>query len=148
MAQVNFYALGKSQDEVDGPLVAACRIAEKAVSLGHRVYVWLADETQARRLDEMMWAYRPTSFLPHDLINEQAAATGANATSQILLGTAAPTTQFGDVVINLSAQPCADPGAFTRVNEIVGPDEHSLNEGRRLYRQYQNAGLALEHFAL
>ena len=57
MTQVDFYVLPR-----DGtlPVVNAVgRIAEKALSRGHRIFVSVCDEDQAHTFDGALWTFRP-----------------------------------------------------------------------------------------
>ncbi len=66
MTRVDFYVLPNVRRE--GRMVLACKIAEKAVTSDHRIFVHAADATQARRLDDLMWTFRDGSFLPHVIV--------------------------------------------------------------------------------
>ena len=49
MTRVDFY-LSKDERPNSG-MLTACKLAEKAWKLGHRIYIHLADPDQARALD-------------------------------------------------------------------------------------------------
>lgn len=144
MVQVNFYSLGKQHDEQDGPLLAACRIADKAHSLGHQVYIWVANSSQGERLDSLLWSFRPSSFLPHRIDSNDEFQQA----EPILIGFGCPNADQASVLINLSGSMPSPLEAFNRINEIVGPDESSLIAGRQRYRHYQQTGLNLANFPL
>ena len=40
-----------------------CRLAEKAVRQGHRLYIHADSEMEGQLIDERLWDYQPTSFL-------------------------------------------------------------------------------------
>ena len=57
---VGFYHL--TQQPLDAVLP---RLLEKAYAAGHRILVHCADAEQLKQLDQHLWTYEDTSFLPH-----------------------------------------------------------------------------------
>lgn len=51
------------------------RLLEKSLARGWRVVVQAASEERVRRLDQLLWEYRPDSFLPHGAKNAGAPET-------------------------------------------------------------------------
>lgn len=45
----------------------ACRLIEALVDSGRRVVVWVSDEGRARVLDDYLWTFSQSSFVPHTL---------------------------------------------------------------------------------
>ncbi len=137
MPSVNFYVL--SEGEERRRLQVTCRIAEKAWRLGRRVYIHSQSAAQQRQLDDLLWSYPPTSFLPH------ACLQGDTPPDEVVtLGVTPPPIDFDDVLINLSAAPCEHYQRFSRVNEIVAADEDSVAAGREWYRFYRSHGITPE----
>lgn len=133
MTQISFYSLNKSSD--DHRLLIACRLADKAYSLGHKIFIQVENKEQQRQLDGLLWDFKPSSFIPHD--------TSGGGTSPVEIGlTASPT--HNDVLINLSHNGHKLFQQFSRINQIVGPDEESLAAGRQIYRFYLSQGLQPE----
>jgi DNA polymerase-3 subunit chi len=138
MAQLNFYALSDSryENEVER-LTLVCRIADKAYGLGHRIYIYTASQAQASQLDSLLWHFKPSSFLPHQVGSEFDQ-------SKICISHIEPNHGFTDVVINLSAAAVTSPQRLVRLNELVGPDNASLQAGRDHFRTYKAQGLEIE----
>ena len=99
MTQVSFYALSSSDQESRHQF--ACRLAEKALHLGHRVFIQVESAEHARQIDSLLWHFKPSSFLPHAIAQQGEA--GAEA---LMIGTKDSQAQFQDVFINLSSEPC------------------------------------------
>ena len=136
MTRVDFYILG----DVD-PLAKrrfACRIAQRALQAGQRVYV-RAGEEDAADLDELMWDYPPEGFLPHARLAE---ADG----EPILIGGAAQPPGQAEVLVNLEADIPEFFGQFERVSEVVLANERGA--GRDKYRRYRERGFPLFHHEL
>ena len=137
-ARVDFYVLETS--DADGVSRTACRLAEKALRLGHRVFVHTPCEDDARRLDTLLWTFRQDSFVPHGL------AHGADpAPEPVLIGDGREPEGDVDVLINLTndVPSCADRSR--RIAEIVASaDGVARAAGRARYRRYQDRGYAIE----
>src|ERR1700722_9636663 len=94
--QIDFYIL---QQQSSAELwLFACRFLEKTYKLNHRIFVHLANDADAIKLDQMLWTYRDISFIPHALSKETEAAT-----APIVLGTQIPETLAVDILVNLTA---------------------------------------------
>ncbi len=138
MVQINFYALTDTAHESEAAkLELVCRIVEKATSLGHRIYIRTESEAQSRLLDKLLWEFKSTSFLPHEISSEPA-------NNKICISHEQPPEQFDDALINLHQEPVAEPRRLARLNELVGPDQKSLQAGREHFRAYKALGLDIE----
>jgi DNA polymerase III subunit chi len=133
MSQISFYTL--SSDDPDSRFLFACRLTEKARSMGHRIFILADSAEQARRLDELLWQFKATSFIPHSVMDSEHP--GAEA---VAIGTTRQLEFHDDVLINLSQQACHGHARFKRINEIIAADPHSLACARESYRFYQAAG--------
>lgn len=141
MTQVNFYTLPSS--ELQARLLFVCRLAEKAHSLGHRIHIQTDSEQQSKLLDDLLWQYSATSFIPHGI-----SANGDEHEEPVSLGSSLTGAQHADVLINLSEQPCQAGDQFARINEIISADENSLEQGRIRYRFYKEKAYRIETFKL
>ena len=63
MTQVDFYVL--KDDSALHRVQFACRLADKAYRLGHRVYIHTESAEQTRQLDDLLWTFQQNSFVPH-----------------------------------------------------------------------------------
>jgi DNA polymerase-3 subunit chi len=133
MTQVSFYAL--SSTDQNSRQQFACRLADKAVRLGHRVFLQVDSPEQARQMDALLWQFKPASFLPHSI-----AESGQPAAEQLVIGTESDQKAFDDVFINLSRTPCQNLDRYQRVNEVLSADPGELDLGRQNYRYYQQQG--------
>jgi len=138
LPKVSFYAL--KQHENAARLQFACRLTEKAYSLGHSVHIHTESVEQARQVDELLWQFSPESFLPHCLVEDHSPAT-----EKISIGMGPPEEAINDVLINLDQKLCGFHSQFARVNEIVLADQHSLEQGRERYRYYKSQACELEN---
>ena len=81
---------------------------------------------EAQLLDELLWIFKDTSFIPHNLIGE-----GPDEAPPIQLGCTAP-PNHRDILINLAEQIPAFSRQFKRVLEI----KTNSNEDEISYQQH------------
>lgn len=132
--QVDFYLLeAASDDEAERFL---CRLCEKAFRLSQRVLV-VADEPQLSRLDTLLWAYRPESFLPHEIADSSAE----QSVIPILLSSTSDQASGRDVVVNLANTLPASAAQESRIVELVWGDPQARAQRRARFREYRALGL-------
>ncbi|MDT8403632.1 DNA polymerase III subunit chi [Sulfuriflexus sp.] len=137
MTRVDFY-LTRGSDEQQR-LLTACRLAEKAYQLGHHVFVYADKPALAKQLDELLWSFRPGSFLPHSMSD----AVDAEA-HPLVIGDQHPDEASHDVMINLAESVPDCFSRFKRVAEVVGGSENERQVARQRFRFYRDRGYALE----
>lgn len=134
MTQIDFYLLPN-----DGSLTvqtAVGRIAEKALSRGHQIFVQVQDEQRARLLQESLWTFRATSFLPH-------AIMGSEDGEPLVIGWEEPPLAQQDVLINTAGTVPGYFARFGRLAEIVDADDATLAASRNAWRFYRDRGYPL-----
>lgn len=141
MTRVDFYLLGKDSDRRE---VFACRLAEKAYRLGHRVYLLAPNPPAATELDELLWTFSQGSFVPHALLDGEAATTE----HPVLVGHAEPPPGFNDVLITLAGEVPSWFNRFERVAELVGADDPEKARARDRFRCYRERGAVPETHSL
>ncbi len=114
MSKVNFYLL--KQGESTEQYIFACRLCEKILSQKLKACIYTDTQEQADYLDDLLWSYRPESFLPHCVFD-----TELDEDVSIIIGYADKYQQGFDVLINLSQSIPEFHGEFPRIVEII-PD--------------------------
>ena len=104
MTRIDFYISKQDSDEARARL--ACRVAEKAYQMKHRVYVHVDDRQQAEQLDQLLWVYRDRSFVPHCLSDDPHCAEAA-----VIIGYGEAPAETPEVLVNISSEV---PGFFSR----------------------------------
>jgi len=140
VTQVNFYTLPSS--EVQPRLLFVCRLTEKAFSLGHRIYIQTESEQQSKLLDDLLWEYAASSFIPHGTVD------GSNSLDPVSLGSSLAGATHADVLINLGKQASQAGDQFSRINEVISADPESLEQGRHRYRDYKERDYQIETFKI
>ena len=135
MTRVGFYVVQAA--EPGQRLSVAVRLADKAFQRGHRIFINAADEEQARALDELMWSFRPSSFLPHGLHGQEHSDT-------VAIGWGQEPHNHSDLLINLQLEIPSFFSRFQRVAEVVTQDPDSLEALRASWTFYKERGYQLE----
>ncbi len=135
--RVDFYHLRTGG--MDQLLHFSCRLTEKAWKSGQRVFLYTEDEDVARRLDNLLWSFSDSSFLPH---GRQGDANDVD--SAVLVGQHLNDTSH-DLLINLSGQMPPLPGTFRRIAEIIDETPATLESGRQRYAAYKQRELPLNY---
>ena len=139
MSRVDFYVL--SQEGGDARFRIACRLAEKAVEQGHRVYIQTASLADAQRLDDLLWMFNDRSFLPHEITSGNEAS---HPRVMILLGDALAPPGHRQLLINLTNALPVELDSYDRIAEIVDVDPDSKRQSRERYKAYRERGCELE----
>lgn len=135
MTRVGFYVV---QAAAAGQrLEVAARLADKAYIQGHNIYINATDKPQAQALNELLWSFRPASFMPHALAGEEQS-------EQIAIGWGQDPGKHSDLLINLQLEIPSFFSRFARVAEVVTQDEDSLAALRKSWLFYKERGYHLE----
>jgi DNA polymerase-3 subunit chi len=140
MPQVEFHILNEAGDIPR--LRYACQLIEQAYKQGQRSHVYVADDDQAKRMDEMLWTFRDQAFIPHELLT---TATPSHPRIMAVIGTSldAP-IEFQTILINLRDAMPEQLGSFPRICEVVDADPQHKQLARDRYRLYRDQGCKLE----
>ncbi|MCC5794464.1 MAG: DNA polymerase III subunit chi [Chromatiales bacterium] len=133
-ARVSFYVVPGSESR--DRLVFACRLAEKAWQLGHKVSVATASQEDAAALDDLMWTFRQGSFLPHALVPVPPATP-----APIAITWPGAARDPADLLINLADDVPQDWRSFGRVAEVIDASPGIREAGRERFRWYREQGL-------
>jgi DNA polymerase-3 subunit chi len=135
MTRIDFYLLSSAAEAAR--LDYACRLAHKAWSKGHQVYLHCADEAQVEALDELLWSFRADAFVPH-------GCDPAERSTPVICSCAEDPGNQHDLLINLSNQ---QPGFFSRFHrmaEIIVEHDSVRLPARERFRFYRDKGYALQ----
>ncbi|PAV24532.1 DNA polymerase III subunit chi [Tamilnaduibacter salinus] len=113
----------------------AARLTEKAWREGDRVCLFCGSDDQAQQADDVLWSFRPDSFLPHAL--EADAGPG----ERVVISCHQPAASEWDTVIVLGDQLPADADRFKRLALIANDDPQTLSSARSHFRQLREMGI-------
>jgi len=139
MTRVDFYLTKTGQQKQI--LVTACRLAEKAFSRGHHVFIHTDDAASAQQLDELMWTFRQGSFVPHAVVEQ---GNQPDKHDKVVIGHDHDPEFAHDVLINLASTIPEFFSRFERVAEIVSGDPAQRDVARDRFRYYRDRGYELD----
>lgn len=118
-----------------------CRLVEKAFALRNDVYIHTASQQAAHAFDDLLWTFKPGSFIPHEVVTEAQA----RAACPVCLGFDLEPQGDCSVLVNLDDEVPVFFSRFERVLEVVSNDEHDRARGRAHYAFYRDRGYALAY---
>ncbi len=140
MTRIDFYVLENAATALSARQLLACRLAEKAFLQGHRIYIHVSDAAEGRQLDDLLWSFRPGSFVPHECVDGQGTS---ETETPVHIGWGGEPSVHDDVLINLTSGVPRFFSRFERVAELVGPGEEDRRQGRERFRFYRDRGYEL-----
>ncbi len=138
MPRADFYLIDKPRFR-DDPLLLVCELAKKAFDSGQSTLILARSFEQAEQLDEKLWEFDETAFIPHQIAGDED-----DAITPVLIVPPDASKADRALVINLRDDPA--PGLFERVLEVVPADEAQRAGSRSRWKTYQHAGFELKKF--
>ena len=149
MARIDFHS------NVSDKLEYACRLTRKiwsATPEGQPVrnIVMVGEKADLKKLDELLWTFSSTDFLPHCFIDDEAAVDTPILLMDDFSSPALDQVPHADVMIHLGMRMPQDvPGLvarFPRIVEVVTVNEAERLAGRERYKAYRELGHELHNF--
>ena len=140
MTQIDFYVV--DEDTPDAWLRYACRLIEKAYTMGLHIHIHTADEMMTRQMDDLLWTFRDRSFIPHQHTcesNELCAVTLNHDDLNDMIDSKR------EVLVNLCGEVPANYQQFNRIVEIVGNDDAMKKTARARFKAYKDHGETPTH---
>lgn len=132
--RVVFYLLNQQNNT---PLLFACRLIEKAFKQNHRIVVQTNHNEDSKQLDELLWTFKDTSFIPHHCYND-------TLDSPIMISHVEMPQHHRDLLVNLTDTVPTHFQNFSHIVEIVGTSTDAKHKSREKYRFYREQGCELE----
>jgi DNA polymerase-3 subunit chi len=142
MLNLSFYILPTENEQQRR--IFCCKLIEKAYRQQCFCYLLTDSDSQSRLFDSLLWSFRPTSFIPHQLYLGQLPA----AVNGVLIGSLPPPKAWQKWVINFSSQPVNDLTNTERLLEIIDNELQRKQAGRARYRHYQQQGIKIDTYKL
>jgi DNA polymerase-3 subunit chi len=138
VSKVDFYVIQGSGEHSRAHF--ACRLAEKAYRLEHTVHIVVANPQSARQIDDLLWTFRDGSFVPHEIVGQDAGEIAAPVT----IGVESAPPRNCHLLINLGEETPASVESIARVAEIVTTDEDARARSRQRFVAYRDRGHTLD----
>lgn len=149
MARIDFHS------NVGDKLDYACRLTRKiwsATPEGQPVrnIVIVGEQADLKKLDELLWTFSSTDFLPHCFIDDEAAVDTPILLTDDFASSALNQVPHADVMIHLGMRMPQDVlglvARFPRIVEVVTVNEAERLAGRERYKAYRELGHELHNF--
>ena len=149
MARIDFHS------NVADKLEYACRLTRKIWSGTPEVQpvrniVMVGEKADLKKLDELLWTFSSTDFLPHCFIDNELATETPIVLSDDCASSVLSSLPHADIMIHLGMQMPQDVAAlvarFPRIVEVVSVDETERLAGRERYKAYRDLGHELHNF--
>lgn len=129
--QINFYILSQHYQL----MTFVCQLVQTALAKTDRSVLIVADSHELTAIDDALWAFEPTAFIPHEIY--QTENDSQHAISPVLISDNHDfAKKFDGILINLTATALLNSHA-EKILEIIDPNPAKTEQGRQKYRQYQ-----------
>ena len=135
MAKISFYLFEKSPER---QVQSTCRLCRKKLRESARIWLHCPDPKVQQELDELLWSFDPTSFLPHGI---------QDTTAPICISADLP-TENDWIVFNFNNQALENMTQFDHIIEIIENDEQAKIIGREKFKTYRGLGVQPQTFKL
>lgn len=135
MTRIDFHS------NVADKILYSCRLIRKARAANCRIIVFDSDPRQLELLNETLWSFSDTDFLPHVMLGDPLMAV----TPIVLTSDDQATFPHHELLINLTRQAPHDYTRFERLIEVISSDPQDTQAGRERYRLYQQQGVTPTH---
>ena len=131
MTEVRFYHLQKQNLDQALPL-----ILEKVFQTKKKCVVRMSDEKEVTRMNDILWTYKPDSFLPHG-----SHKTGRAEKQPIWLTHKDDNPNNGETLILTQGMMEEDLSPYGLTCEMLdGHDERAIKEARNRWKNYKEKG--------
>lgn len=131
MTNVSFYKLAGNQQVA---LALACQLIQKSLQAQQQVLCLVPDHATAQQLDEQLWSFQDTAFVPHAIGVDNAP---------VAISVDPEPGDHHQILINLQAQIPTWFSRFDRVMEIIYAEPSYEQAKRDNFKFYQQRGYAL-----
>jgi len=136
MTEVIFVETSASRMEI-----RACEIAEENYAQGRKLQIIALDQEQAERLDDLLWTFKPDSFVPHGLwvgsLDEPDQPVVITTRKERVLGM--------DSLLMMGYSEVDLVSRFSHAVHLVVDTEERLDSSRRYWTLLKDAGFSLRH---
>ena len=137
MAEISFYIL--PSESTQERYEFACKLIEKVYRSGCFCYVFTDNAEQSQKIDKLLWTFRASSFIPHQIYTGELP----DIEKVILIGSLDVPELWQKIVINLSSYCPKQFDNIERILEILDNSEATKELGRNRYRQYQQYDITI-----
>jgi DNA polymerase-3 subunit chi len=141
MTRIDFYILPETTETAGDTVMTVCRLCDKAVSSGARVYLRAPQQQLADDIDGALWSFRQGGFISHE---RDTGKPSEDPQPSILIGDGEPPATHHGILLNLGADVPLYFSRFDRVLEIVPANAADRASSRERFKFYRDRGYELK----
>ena len=143
MKQVVFYILSSNDSNVRYNF--CCKVIEKVFKLKLRILVLCCDLAEISKLDQLLWAFKEDSFIPHLAYDEIYNGTDI-INMPVVIADHVKNDDYShyDILISLNNELVDLKFRSKKVLYIVDQGEDNLEKCRELYKKYKELGYKIQ----
>ena len=133
MTKIDFHVLpaqGRRQHDL-----YVCALVQQAFRDGRRVHIHCLDADMTTAIDDLLWTFHDTSFVPHAVIGGADAAA-----APVLIAATLEPPATTDLLVNLHVDVPPFFSQFEQVVETTGEDDQAKALARGRYKFYKDRG--------
>lgn len=142
MTRISFYIL--QSDSAEAKLGFSCQLVDKAMRQGNKVMVHTAHEGETKEIDDLLWRFKPESYLPHAAVSANETDSPVQNDQPILISHNDSLSAHHDVMVNLANTVPANFARYTRFAQIVNQESECLKASRQLFAFFKERGYPIE----
>ncbi len=136
MPNVSFYVLESSN--IKDFYKTIVQLTVKAHAAENQVLIHSNYPEFLTSIDEYLWSFSATSFIPHVLVNRNDEVDDIDP---IILANFEPTAPTKDLLIQLADQVPENFNQYNRIIEILYSEQNYLASGRERFKFYRQHGI-------
>lgn len=114
-----------------------CDIVEKFYRDGQKVAIFTKEKKDALQLDQQLWVWKPESFIPHRMVDEQAASDE----EPVLITSSPDNLPQAEALIQFDPIPAERMSGFKYVIDFAETyRKDKLHASRERFKQIRDAG--------
>lgn len=117
-------------------------LLEKVISAGHTIVIRCDNEKRLQQINDTLWTYSPSTFLPHNLV-----AKGEKIETPISLTASIENPNNANILITVSGANAEDNENYDRVLDIFEGNDIQRNAARKRWAEYKKQDAELSYFA-
>lgn len=139
MTKFSFYV--SSSNSSNGLYKLLPSLLEKMLMKNHKVLIACNTPQVVKYVDDLLWRFQPTKFLPHGINSEEKAAN-----QPILITSESENLNHADILITFSGKEVKKVSSFVQVFDIFESSQEQLDSGRERWKEYKKKGYELSYF--
>jgi DNA polymerase-3 subunit chi len=141
MTDISFYqVLNGTPGAVDATVPM---LLEKVIAAGHKVVIRCPSEDRMERLNQTLWTYKESSFLPHGSKNDGHQ----NAQPIFITDEVSEAPNDADILLLVSGAEAPDFSNYARVLDMFEASDIQKNNARKRWSSYKEKGYPLAYFS-